>query len=170
MRHSAEVCPFTIKLDGFADERGAADYNQALSERRVQFIRDQFVAAAEMAERAGFDMIELHAAHGYLISSFISPVSNQRGDEYGGSLENRLRYPLEVFRAMRAVWPEDNFGDDIWCLTVDGVQGRSNEPWHPTLSKAKENFAFKFNSAGFNCELGRIRLTRSISSVTASGS
>ena len=69
-------------------------------------VRDQFVRAAEMADRAGFDMIELHAAHGYLISSFLSPVSNQRSDDYGGSLENRLRYPLEVFAAMRAVWPE----------------------------------------------------------------
>ncbi|MCF6430415.1 bifunctional salicylyl-CoA 5-hydroxylase/oxidoreductase [Leisingera sp. MMG026] len=69
-------------------------------------IRDEFVASAQMAERAGFDMIELHAAHGYLISSFLSPKSNIRGDEYGGSLENRLRYPLEVFQAMRAVWPE----------------------------------------------------------------
>ncbi|MCV2889030.1 bifunctional salicylyl-CoA 5-hydroxylase/oxidoreductase [Ruegeria aquimaris] len=70
-------------------------------------VRDQFVAAAQMAERAGFDMIELHAAHGYLISSFISPMSNSRGDDYGGSLENRMRYPLEVFTAMRAAWPED---------------------------------------------------------------
>ncbi len=69
-------------------------------------IREQFVKAAEMAGRAGFDMIELHAAHGYLISSFISPLSNQRTDDYGGSLENRMRYPLEVFNAMRAVWPE----------------------------------------------------------------
>ncbi len=69
-------------------------------------VGDQFVAAAAMADRAGFDMIELHAAHGYLLSSFISPVSNQREDAYGGSLENRLRYPLEVFAAMRAVWPE----------------------------------------------------------------
>lgn len=70
-------------------------------------IRDQFVAATEMADRAGFDMIELHAAHGYLISSFISPVSNRRDDTYGGSLENRLRYPLEVFAAMRAAWPDN---------------------------------------------------------------
>ena len=70
-------------------------------------IKAEFVASAEMAARAGFDMIELHAAHGYLISSFISPVSNQRTDQYGGSLENRLRWPLEVFAAMRAVWPED---------------------------------------------------------------
>ncbi|WP_300587730.1 bifunctional salicylyl-CoA 5-hydroxylase/oxidoreductase [Marivita sp.] len=69
-------------------------------------ITAQFVASAEMADRAGFDMIELHAAHGYLLSSFISPASNIRTDEYGGSLENRLRYPLEVFSAMRAVWPE----------------------------------------------------------------
>ncbi len=69
-------------------------------------IRDEFVAAAEMADRAGFDMIELHAAHGYFISSFISPLSNTRSDDYGGSLENRMRYPLEVFNAMRAVWPE----------------------------------------------------------------
>ncbi|WP_071674017.1 bifunctional salicylyl-CoA 5-hydroxylase/oxidoreductase [Nioella nitratireducens] len=67
----------------------------------------EFVRSTEMAARAGFDMIELHAAHGYLISSFISPVSNQRTDAYGGSLENRMRYPLEVFAAMRAAWPED---------------------------------------------------------------
>jgi anthraniloyl-CoA monooxygenase len=69
-------------------------------------VRNEFVAAAEMANRAGFDMIELHAAHGYLISSFISPVSNLRIDDYGGSLDNRMRYPLEVFTAMRAAWPE----------------------------------------------------------------
>jgi anthraniloyl-CoA monooxygenase len=67
----------------------------------------QFVAATEMVERAGFDMIELHAAHGYLISSFISPLSNQRSDEYGGDLAGRMRFPLEVLSAMRAVWPED---------------------------------------------------------------
>ncbi len=70
-------------------------------------VRDDFVAATRRAIEAGFDMIELHAGHGYLLSSFITPVSNRRTDEYGGSLENRLRFPLEVFRAMRAVWPDD---------------------------------------------------------------
>ncbi len=69
-------------------------------------VKAEFVAATLMAARAGFDMIELHAAHGYLISSFISPKSNVRSDTYGGNLENRMRYPLEVFRAMRAAWPE----------------------------------------------------------------
>jgi anthraniloyl-CoA monooxygenase len=69
-------------------------------------VKAEFVAAAEMAERAGFDMLELHAAHGYLLSSFITPLTNDRTDEYGGSLANRMRYPLEVFRAVRAVWPE----------------------------------------------------------------
>ncbi|WP_426300098.1 bifunctional salicylyl-CoA 5-hydroxylase/oxidoreductase [Arthrobacter sp. R-11] len=68
-------------------------------------IKDEFVAAARRAEQAGFDLLEIHAAHGYLLSSFLSPVSNRRSDEYGGSLENRLRFPLEVFDAVRAVWP-----------------------------------------------------------------
>ncbi len=67
----------------------------------------QFVASTEMVERAGFDMIELHAAHGYLLSSFISPLSNQRTDGYGGDLAGRMRFPLEVMAAMRAVWPSD---------------------------------------------------------------
>jgi anthraniloyl-CoA monooxygenase len=80
---------------------------KAMTRADMDLVRDQFVAATQMAERAGFDMIELHAAHGYLISSFISPLSNIRSDDYGGSLENRLRWPLEVFRAMRAVWPAD---------------------------------------------------------------
>jgi anthraniloyl-CoA monooxygenase len=69
-------------------------------------VRDQFVRTAKMAERAGFDMLELHFAHGYLMSAFITPLTNRRTDAYGGSLENRMRYPLEVYRAVRAVWPE----------------------------------------------------------------
>jgi anthraniloyl-CoA monooxygenase len=60
-----------------------------------------------MAERAGFDVVELHMAHGYLFSSFLSPKSNRRQDAYGGSLENRMRFPLEAFAAARAAWPED---------------------------------------------------------------
>ena len=66
-----------------------------------------FVQATRRAERAGFDMIELHAAHGYLLASFISPLTNIRTDNYGGSLANRLRFPLEVFRAIRAAWPDE---------------------------------------------------------------
>lgn len=80
---------------------------EAMTRAQMDQVRDQFVTATEMAGRAGFDMVELHAAHGYLISSFISPVSNRREDEYGGALENRMRWPLEVFRAMRAVWPAE---------------------------------------------------------------
>jgi anthraniloyl-CoA monooxygenase len=69
-------------------------------------IKDQFARAAAAGSRAGFDLLELHCAHGYLLSSFISPISNQRDDEYGGSLSNRLRFPLEVFDAVREAWPE----------------------------------------------------------------
>ena len=68
---------------------------------------DAFVASAERCLRAGFDVVELHMAHGYLLSSFLSPLSNRREDDYGGSLENRARFPLEVTRAVRAVWPDD---------------------------------------------------------------
>jgi anthraniloyl-CoA monooxygenase len=70
-------------------------------------VRDQFVAAVRMGIEAGFDMVELHAAHGYLLSGFLTPLQNKRTDGYGGSLENRLRYPLEVFAAMRKAWPSD---------------------------------------------------------------
>ena len=68
-------------------------------------VREDFVRAACMAEEAGFDMLELHFAHGYLLASFISPLTNVRTDQYGGSLAKRMRYPLEVFDAVRAVWP-----------------------------------------------------------------
>jgi anthraniloyl-CoA monooxygenase len=68
-------------------------------------VKAEFIAAARRGDACGFDMLELHCAHGYLLASFISPLTNQRTDAYGGSLENRLRYPLEVFEAMRAAWP-----------------------------------------------------------------
>ena len=70
-------------------------------------VRDKFVRAAEMAHRAGFDWLELHYAHGYLMSSFITPLTNRRTDEYGGNLDNRMRYPLEIFHAVRKVWPDE---------------------------------------------------------------
>jgi anthraniloyl-CoA monooxygenase len=76
-----------------------------LSDDELAEIREQFVAAADAGERAGFDLLELHCAHGYLLSSFISPISNQRTDAYGGTLQHRLRFPLEVFDAVRGVWP-----------------------------------------------------------------
>jgi anthraniloyl-CoA monooxygenase len=78
-----------------------------LSRDEMDEILHAFVRAAEMGIEAGFDMLELHCAHGYLLSSFITPLRNHRTDEYGGSLQNRLRYPLEIFSAMRAVWPQD---------------------------------------------------------------
>jgi anthraniloyl-CoA monooxygenase len=80
---------------------------RALSVAELGEIREQFVASARAAARAGFDLLELHCAHGYLLSSFLSPLTNQRSDSYGGSLAGRLRYPLSVFDAVRAVWPED---------------------------------------------------------------
>ena len=79
---------------------------RAMDRADMDHVTAEFVASAEMAERAGFDMLELHAAHGYLLSSFITPLTNNRTDQYGGSLENRMRYPLEIFHAVRKVWPE----------------------------------------------------------------
>jgi anthraniloyl-CoA monooxygenase len=76
-----------------------------LTRDEMDEIREQFVRAAEAGVRVGFDLLELHCAHGYLLSSFISPISNQRTDEYGGALAHRLRFPLEVFDGIRAVWP-----------------------------------------------------------------
>jgi anthraniloyl-CoA monooxygenase len=78
-----------------------------LTRADLDVVRDEFVAATRRGAEAGFDLLELHCAHGYLLSSFLSPISNQRDDEYGGSLENRLRFPLEVFDAVRAEWPAE---------------------------------------------------------------
>lgn len=80
---------------------------KAMDRADMDRVTAEFAEATTRAARAGFDMVELHAAHGYLIASFLSPKTNIRTDDYGGSLENRLRYPLEVFRAMRAAWPAE---------------------------------------------------------------
>ncbi len=79
----------------------------ALEPADLAAVKAQFVAATERAQRLGFDLAELHAAHGYLLHEFLSPLSNRREDGYGGSLENRMRFPLEVFEAVRAAWPAD---------------------------------------------------------------
>ncbi|MDB5859635.1 MAG: oxidoreductase-like protein [Ramlibacter sp.] len=86
---------------------GVSDWSRAMTRADMDRVRDDFVRSTRYVAEAGFDWLELHCAHGYLLSSFISPLTNQRTDDYGGSLENRLRYPLEVFRAMRAAWPAD---------------------------------------------------------------
>ncbi|MEU8945045.1 bifunctional salicylyl-CoA 5-hydroxylase/oxidoreductase [Streptomyces sp. NPDC048489] len=78
-----------------------------LTRAQLTDIREQFAAAAWRAARCGFDLLELHCAHGYLLSGFLSPLTNRRTDAYGGSPERRLRFPLEVFDAVRAVWPEE---------------------------------------------------------------
>jgi len=80
---------------------------RAMTREDMDEVRDDFVAATRRAAAAGVDWLELHCAHGYLLSSFLSPLTNQRNDEYGGSHEKRARYPLEVFRAIRAAWPQD---------------------------------------------------------------
>lgn len=86
---------------------GVSAWSHAMTREDMDRVRDDFVAATRRAADAGFDWLELHCAHGYLLSAFLSPLTNQRTDAYGGSLENRLRWPLEVFAAMRAVWPAD---------------------------------------------------------------
>ena len=88
-------------------ERHTASYALpiALDAQGMARVRDQFVAATKRAEAASFDMIELHSAHGYLLNQFLSPVANRRSDQYGGSLANRMRFPLEVAAAVRAAWP-----------------------------------------------------------------
>ena len=78
----------------------------ALTDDEIAGLVDAFAAATRRAHRIGFDAIELHGAHGYLLHQFLSPLSNQREDEYGGSLENRMRFPLAVYDAVRAEWPD----------------------------------------------------------------
>ena len=99
---------------------------RVITRREMEQVRDQFVRATRMGVDAGFDMIELHCAHGYLLSSFLTPVSNHRTDEFGGTLANRLRFPLEVFAAMRAAWPAERpmsvrVSATDW--TEDGITG-----------------------------------------------
>jgi anthraniloyl-CoA monooxygenase len=93
---SASALPYTSRSQTPAE----------LDQEHLEAVREEFVKAAKLADEAGFDLLQLHMAHGYLLASFISPLTNQRTDAYGGSLENRLRFPLDVFSAVRSVWPE----------------------------------------------------------------
>jgi 2,4-dienoyl-CoA reductase-like NADH-dependent reductase (Old Yellow Enzyme family) len=81
--------------------------SRAMDDAALERVRNAFVDSARRADRAGFDLVELHVAHGYLLHEFLSPITNTRQDEYGGSLENRMRYPLEIFKAVRAAFPAD---------------------------------------------------------------
>ena len=108
---------------------------RAMTRRDMARVKAQFVRAAERGAPCGFDMLELHCAHGYLLSAFLSPMSNRRRDEFGGSLENRLRYPLEVFRAMRAVWPEDR-PMSVRISAVDWTEGGNTPEDAVTIARA----------------------------------
>ena len=80
---------------------------KALDDGGIAKVKADWVQAAERSARVGFDLVEIHMAHGFLLHQFLSPLSNKRNDQYGGSLENRMRFPLEIFDAVRAAWPED---------------------------------------------------------------
>ena len=95
---------------------------RAMTRQDMDAVRDQHARSAQLADEAGFDIVEVHMAHGYLLSSFLSPLTNQREDEYGGSLEERMRFPLEVFEAVRAVWPDDK-PVSVRISATDWVEG-----------------------------------------------
>ena len=97
-----------------------------LSEADMNVLINEFVAATRNADKAGFDMIEMHAAHGYLLASFLSPLTNQRTDDYGGSVENRLRFPLQMFNAMRNAWPKQK-PMSVRVSATDWCEGGLNE-------------------------------------------
>ncbi len=113
---------------------------EALTKSGLQEVKQQFADAARRAARIGFDVAELHGGHGYLLHQFLSPISNQRDDEYGGSTKNRMRYPLEVFEAVRAAWPDDRpLG--IRVSATDWIEGG----WTPEETVA---FALELKARG----------------------
>jgi anthraniloyl-CoA monooxygenase len=101
---------------------GESAWSREMTREDMDRVKADFVAATQRAADAGFDWLELHCAHGYLLSSFISPLTNQRKDDYGGSLANRLRYPLEVFAAVRGAWP-DHLPMSVRISAHDWVEG-----------------------------------------------
>ena len=124
---------------------------RAMTRDDMDRVLADFVAATQRARDIGFDILELHAAHGYLLSSFLSPLTNRREDDYGGSHENRARYPLEVFRAIRAAWPEDR-PISVRLSTHDWHEG-GNTPEDAAI------FAEMFKEAGadlIDCSSGQV--------------
>ncbi|WP_315766418.1 MULTISPECIES: bifunctional salicylyl-CoA 5-hydroxylase/oxidoreductase [unclassified Bradyrhizobium] len=124
---------------------------RAMDCRDMDRVRDDFVAAAHRAAAAGVDWLELHCAHGYLLSSFLSPLTNQRADEYGGSHDNRAKFPLEVFRAVRAAWPPDR-PMSVRLSCHDWTEG-GNTPADAAI------FAEMFKAAGadvIDCSSGQV--------------
>ena len=105
---------------------GISQVPQALDVAQMARIEADFVHAAKLGADAGFDMLELHMAHGYLLASFLSPLTNIRGDEYGGTVENRLRFPLQVLRAVRAAWPVER-PMSVRLSATDWAQGGLSE-------------------------------------------
>lgn len=128
-----------------------SDMPREMTREDMDRVLADFVSATERARDLGFDILELHAAHGYLLSSFLSPLTNMRDDEYGGSHENRARYPLEVFSAIRAVWPEDK-PISVRLSTHDWYEG-GNTPEDAAI------FAQMFKDAGadmIDCSSGQV--------------
>jgi len=128
-----------------------SDVPRAMTRADMDRVIAEFVAATRRAARIGFDILELHAAHGYLLSSFLSPLTNIRDDEYGGSHENRARFPLEVFRAVRAAWPEAK-PTSVRLSTHDWFDG-GNTPEDAAI------FARMFKDAGadlIDCSSGQV--------------
>ena len=108
---------------------------KAMAREDMDAVREAYVAAARRALGAGFDVLEIHMAHGYLLASFLSPITNRRDDAFGGDLDGRLRYPLEVFDAVRAVWPKDRaLGARI--SAVDWIEGGNTEEDAVAIARA----------------------------------
>lgn len=93
-----------------------------MDEKDMEKVRNDFLSAAERAEKCGFEVLEMHNAHGYLLQSFLSPIANQRKDQYGGSLENRMRFPLSVAKVLREFWPKEK-PMFVRISSVDGIDG-----------------------------------------------
>jgi len=130
---------------------GVSQTAREITLAEMEEVKAQFVASARAAHEAGADWLELNYAHGYLLSSFISPLTNQRTDEYGGSLANRLRYPLEVFTAIRAVWPQDK-PMSVRISAHDWVEGGNTPADAVEIAKA-------FKAAGadmMDCSSGQV--------------